>query len=98
MSESTESPNSHLVEFKKADYVFKEAELGTEMFIVHRGKVEVLKNIDGGVTQLAVFEQGDFFGKRQTQSAEKKNAEHRSVLVTAQQYQDGFKRQLLKTF
>jgi len=83
MSESTEqSQSSHLLEFRKGEYVFKEGELGTEMFIVHRGKVEVLKNIEGGVTQLAVFEQGDFFGELSLLDDEPRSASVRALADT----------------
>jgi CRP-like cAMP-binding protein len=55
-------PN-YTVEFAAGDFVFREGELGTEMFIVHEGTVEVLKEIKGHDQQLAVLEKGDFFGE-----------------------------------
>ncbi|MDX1643531.1 MAG: cyclic nucleotide-binding domain-containing protein [Thermoanaerobaculia bacterium] len=66
MSESSSKAGAqHLVEVPAGEYVFREGDLGTEMFIVHRGRVEILKRVGeaGGETQLAVFEQGDFFGE-----------------------------------
>jgi CRP-like cAMP-binding protein len=80
MSEPTEeSANAHLLEVSMGDFVFEEGDLGTEMFIVHRGRVEVLKNIDGGVTQLAVFEQGDFFGELSLLDDEPRSASVRAL-------------------
>lgn len=67
MSESTpRAGTEHLVEVPAGEYVFREGDLGTEMFIIHRGRVEILKRVgdgDGREAQLAVFEQGDFFGE-----------------------------------
>jgi hypothetical protein len=56
----------HFVEVEKGQYVFHEGDLGTEMYVIHRGRVEILKRVDGqenGEAVLAVFEQGDFFGE-----------------------------------
>lgn len=45
------------------EYVFREGELGTEMFILQEGQVEILKLVGGAEEQLAVLEKGDFFGE-----------------------------------
>jgi CRP-like cAMP-binding protein len=45
------------------EYVFREGELGTEMFILQEGQVEILKLVAGAEEQLAVLEKGDFFGE-----------------------------------
>jgi hypothetical protein len=50
-------------EFAAGDYVFREGELGTEMFILQEGQVEILKTVAGVDEQLAVLEKGDFFGE-----------------------------------
>ena len=50
-------------EVAAGDYVFREGELGTEMFILQEGQVEILKTLDGVDEQLAVLEKGDFFGE-----------------------------------
>ena len=53
-----------LIEVKAQDYVFKEGEIGTEMFIIQSGQVEILKRqSDAEERQLAVLGQGDFFGE-----------------------------------
>lgn len=51
------------VELKPEDYVFREGELGTEMYIIHEGRVAILQTVGGEEQQLAVFEKGDFFGE-----------------------------------
>lgn len=44
-------------------YLFREGELGTEMFILQEGQVEILKTVAGVDEQLAILEKGDFFGE-----------------------------------
>lgn len=50
-------------EYKAGDYIFHEGDLGTEMYIIHEGKVEVLNRIGEEDRVLAVLEKGDFFGE-----------------------------------
>lgn len=45
------------------EYVFREGELGTEMYIIHEGQVEILNLVKGEERLLAVLEKGDFFGE-----------------------------------
>lgn len=52
-----------IVDFKASDLIFKEGDLGTEMFIVHEGRVEILNHFAGEDHVLAVLEKGDFFGE-----------------------------------
>jgi CRP-like cAMP-binding protein len=60
---SGRSAGHHLVEHTAGEDVFREGDLGTEMYIVHAGQVEILKLVDGEEKQLAVLEKGDFFGE-----------------------------------
>jgi pSer/pThr/pTyr-binding forkhead associated (FHA) protein len=53
----------YTVEFKEGDYVFREGELGTEMYIINEGKVEILNQVGDEEQVLAVLEKGDFFGE-----------------------------------
>jgi hypothetical protein len=50
-------------EHAAGDFLFREGELGTEMFILQEGQVEILKTVNGVDEQLAVLEKGDFFGE-----------------------------------
>lgn len=52
-----------MVEVKEGDYVFREGDLGTEMFIIHEGKIEILNAMNGEEVAIAVLEKGDFFGE-----------------------------------
>ncbi len=54
---------SFTVEFEAGETIFKEGDLGTEMYIVHEGKVGILKELPGEQRLLAVLEKGDFFGE-----------------------------------
>lgn len=49
--------------FKSGDYMFREGDLGTEMYIIQAGSVEIVKELEGGSTVLAVLDKGDFFGE-----------------------------------
>ena len=46
-----------------SDYVFREGELGLEMFFVQSGTVEILCQIEGGELRLDCQEQGSYFGE-----------------------------------
>ncbi len=52
-----------VLEFTSGDWIFEEGDLGTEMYIVQSGKVEVVQRIRGEEKRLAVLEKGDFFGE-----------------------------------
>jgi CRP-like cAMP-binding protein len=58
------APPQFTREVKAGEVIFTEGDLGTEMFIVHEGKVEILKEVEGGESKpLVAFEKGDFFGE-----------------------------------
>lgn len=60
---ATSSKSDFTVQFQTGDYIFREGDLGTEMFIVQEGRVEVLKKFRDQEQRLASLEQGDFFGE-----------------------------------
>jgi CRP-like cAMP-binding protein len=57
------SSGAHLVDLKAGEYIFQEGDLGTEMYIIHEGKIEILNQAAGEDQLLAVLEKGDFFGE-----------------------------------
>src|SRR5437870_1305454 len=68
--ETTNAPGSprpsladRMVHFKAGETVFREGDLGTEMYIIQAGTVEILKNIGNERESLGVMEKGDFFGE-----------------------------------
>ncbi len=53
----------YTLELKEGEYIFREGDLGTEMYIINEGKVEILNEVGGEEQLLAVLEKGDFFGE-----------------------------------
>ena len=53
----------YLVNHPMGDIIFSEGEIGTEMFIIQSGTVELLKEIGGETRVLSTLEKGDFFGE-----------------------------------
>jgi CRP-like cAMP-binding protein len=53
----------YIVKLRAGDFVFKEGDPGTEMYIVQSGTVEVFSEGPRGRNLLAVMEKGDFFGE-----------------------------------
>lgn len=51
------------LEYGAGRFIFREGDLGTEMYIVHEGKVEILQELPTGPEQLTILEKGDFFGE-----------------------------------
>jgi len=62
-STSKRSSAKVIIDRAAGEAVFREGDLGTEMFIIHAGQVEIVKELDGSEAQLAVLERGDFFGE-----------------------------------
>jgi len=54
---------AYLMDVKEGQYVFREGDLGTEMYIIHEGKVEILSGSGSNEQLLSVLEKGDFFGE-----------------------------------
>ncbi len=57
---SRSEPRLH---FPQGSILFREGDLGTEMFVIHQGRVEIFQKEGGGERSLAVLEPGDFFGE-----------------------------------
>lgn len=51
------------VGYRKGETIFKDGELGSEMFIIRSGKVKISRTIGGKEYIYAVLEKGDFFGE-----------------------------------
>lgn len=52
-----------ILAFSAGDRIFSQGELGTEMFIIQDGVVEIIKHIAGESHLLSRLEKGDFFGE-----------------------------------
>ena len=53
----------YTLELKAGEYIFREGDLGTEMYIINEGKVEILNVVWDEEQVLAELEKGDFFGE-----------------------------------
>jgi CRP-like cAMP-binding protein len=49
--------------YAAGDIIFSQGELGTDMFIIQEGEVDIIKNINGESHMLSHLERGDFFGE-----------------------------------
>ena len=49
--------------YKAGQYVFKDGDIGTEMYIVQSGKIDLVKEVSGKDDFIARMEKGDFFGE-----------------------------------
>ncbi len=64
MEEASTLFEKFLRTFQKGDIVFEDGATGAEMFILHSGKVRLLKKTTGGEEKtLAVLGPGEFFGE-----------------------------------
>lgn len=63
-SGSGKSPSDQfLVTYLMGDIIFSEGDLGTEMYIIQSGVVEIFKKIGGKPKILSTLDKGDFFGE-----------------------------------
>jgi pSer/pThr/pTyr-binding forkhead associated (FHA) protein len=53
----------YIVTHPMGDIIFSEGDIGTEMYIIQAGTVELFKEIAGETRVLATLEKGDFFGE-----------------------------------
>jgi hypothetical protein len=53
----------YLVTHAMGEIIFSEGDIGTEMYIIQQGAVELLKTMGGETRVLATLEKGDFFGE-----------------------------------
>jgi CRP-like cAMP-binding protein len=49
--------------YAAGDVIFQQGDLGTEMFIIQEGEVNIVKHINGEAHTLSHLEKGDFFGE-----------------------------------
>ncbi len=73
------SKNQHTVEVTSGEFVFQEDDLGTDMYIVHEGQIEILESVGMEMKRLAVMEKGDFFGEMSLLDDLPRNASARAL-------------------
>ena len=62
-SDGASSWRHRLRRVSSGDVIFNEGDLGTEMYLIQEGKVEILRLSSKGPQRLALLERGDFFGE-----------------------------------
>jgi CRP-like cAMP-binding protein len=55
--------SNSILSFAAGERIFEQGELGTEMFIIQEGEVQIVKHIGGESHTLSHLEKGDFFGE-----------------------------------
>ena len=76
---SAKSSSGRTASFAAGEYIFREGDLGTEMYIIHEGQVEILQQIRGRIRSLATLEKGDFFGEMSILEELPRNADARAI-------------------
>src|SRR5215210_7807379 len=65
--------------FSAGESIFEQGDLGTEMFIVQEGTVDIVKHIAGESHLLSRLEKGDFFGEMAVLEALPRTADARAL-------------------
>src|ERR671916_478067 len=52
-----------ILSFQAGDLIFSQGDLGTDMFIIQEGEVDIIKHIGNEAHLLSHLEKGDFFGE-----------------------------------
>lgn len=83
-------PKKRLKRYKKGDVIFNEGDLGTEMYIIQNGKVELFKDVKDGTIKLSVLGKNSFFGEmvllgNPHRSASAKAIENSDLLVISKE-------------
>lgn len=65
--------------YDAGEIIFGQGDLGTEMFIIQEGEVEIIKHIGGHSHVLSRLERGDFFGEMAVLEALPRTADARAV-------------------
>jgi len=76
---SKDTADERTLEFGAGRFIFHEGDLGTEMYIIHEGQVEILQETAAGPRQIAILDRGDFFGEMSILEELPRNASARAV-------------------
>ena len=75
---SSEKP-LRVLEMEADQIVFRDGDLGTEMYIIQEGQVEILQEVSGEERRIAVLDKGDFFGEMAILEELPRNASARTL-------------------
>jgi len=79
VASSRDAADDRTLEFGAGRFIFHEGDLGTEMYIIHEGQVEILQETAAGPRQIAILDRGDFFGEMSILEELPRNAAARAV-------------------
>ncbi|HEY1252152.1 MAG TPA: cyclic nucleotide-binding domain-containing protein [Thermoanaerobaculia bacterium] len=68
----------YIVHHQMGEIIFSEGDIGTDMYIIQAGTVELLKAIGGDTRVLSTLERGDFFGEMSVLEDVPRNASARA--------------------
>jgi pSer/pThr/pTyr-binding forkhead associated (FHA) protein len=68
----------YIVHHQMGEILFSEGDIGTDMYIIQAGTVELLKSIGGDTRVLSTLERGDFFGEMSVLEDVPRNASARA--------------------
>jgi len=81
-SEANAAGDDAIRKYATGDIVFSEGDLGTEMYVVHQGRIEILRTMANERRQIATLEKGDFFGEMSLLEELPRNATARALEET----------------
>jgi CRP-like cAMP-binding protein len=65
--------------FEDGQYLFREGDSGTEMFVIQEGQVRITKRAEGGELHLGTLTRGDFLGEMALLEGMPRDADARAV-------------------
>jgi CRP/FNR family cyclic AMP-dependent transcriptional regulator len=69
-------------QYADGEAIVREGETGSEMYVIRRGSVEVIKSLAGRTVVLATLERGSFFGEMSLLESQPRNATVRAKGAT----------------
>jgi CRP-like cAMP-binding protein len=65
--------------YKDGDVIVRQGDVGSSMYVIQDGEVEVIRSHNGNSVSLAVLSRGDFFGEISLFGNEKRSATVRAI-------------------
>ena len=69
-------------EFFEGEIIFKEGEIGDEIYLIEEGEVEIFKEIEGKEKRIAILKEGEVFGEMSALDGKPRSASARALKDT----------------
>lgn len=69
-------------EFLEGEIIFKEGEIGNEIYLIEEGEVEIFKEIEGKKKTIAILKKGEVFGEMSALDGKPRSASARALKDT----------------